>query len=175
MNRRIVLGVSLAIVGCATPPKVGAGDPRPNVDLPRSEKSLALQFDRSIQDAFATEELASIAPIPVEGWRTTLERGFRNAFAGAFDLSNPSAELTLVIVEAEPSFAGTSYTRRGRPVSAEAQVRYKARLVDRQGTVLRRSAATVASRKSASATADVTSIVAQAVETMYEQIARDLF
>ena len=111
----------------------------------------------------------------MQGWRTTLERGFRSAFADAFDLSDPAAELTLVIAEAEPSFSGTSYNTHGRVTSAEAQVRYKARLVDRQGTVLRRSVATVASKKSASATEEVTSVVAGAVETMYERIARDVF
>jgi lipopolysaccharide assembly LptE-like protein len=177
-NASALVLAMLVIASCGTSKevlKVGAGNPRPNVDLPKSDKSLGLQLEAGIQDAFSTEESGPIPPIPVDGWRTTLERGFRSAFADSFALSDRPSELTLVIAEATPSFVGTSYERFGRPVSAEVQVRYKARLVDRQGTVLRRSAATVASKRSASAAQEAASVAAGAVESMYERIARDFF
>ena len=111
----------------------------------------------------------------MQGWRTTLERGFRGAFASAFSLSDQPADLTLVVAEAELRFAPTSFARNGRPISAEAQVRYKARLVDRQGAVLRRSAGTLASKRSASSPDDATPVAAEAVESMYERLAGELF
>src|SRR5438128_4895650 len=113
--------------------------------------------------------------IPVQGWRTTLDRGFRGAFSGAFTLAEETADLTLIIAEAELRFAPTSFARDGRPISAEAQVRYKARLVDRAGAVLRRSAGTMGSKRSASSPDQATPIAAEAVESMYERIAGELF
>jgi len=141
--------------------------------LPKTERTLRLQLEPAVRDAFGTE--LSAVTIPVNGWRTTIERGFRNAFADAFRLSDQTADLTVVVAEAELSFAATSYARNGRPISAEAQVRYKAGLVDQQGAVLRRSAATVASKKSAGAPDEATPVAAMAIESMYEQITRELF
>ena len=135
--RTATLIVLALAAGCATP-KVEAGSPRPNVDLPKSERSLRLQLEAAVRDEYGSELYG--ATIPVSGWRSTLERGFQSAFAGAFKLSDKNADLTVVVAEAELVFAGTAYTRTGKPVSAEAQVRYKARLLDENGTVVRRSA-----------------------------------
>jgi len=170
--RTATLIVLALAAGCATP-KVEAGSPRPNVDLPKSERSLRLQLEAAVRDEYGSELYGGT--IPVSGWRSTLERGFQSAFAGAFKLSDKNADLTVVVAEAELVFAGTAYTRTGKPVSAEAQVRYKARLLDENGTVVRRSAATVASKRSASSAAEVTPVAAGAVESMYEQIAREFF
>jgi hypothetical protein len=172
MRNLLLFAAALTAAACATP-KVEAGNPRPNVDLPRSARTLRLQLEPEVRDAFSTE-LSGVA-IPVSGWRSTLETGFRNAFSGAFTLSAKPADLTVLVAEAELSFNATSFARNGRPISAEAQVRYKARLLDPQGGVVRRSAATVASKKSASAPDEATPVAAGAVESMYENIARELF
>lgn len=168
-----VLGCAalLALVACARP-EVLAGNPRPNIDLPRSTRTLRLQLQPAVQDVFVADLAGN--KIPVSGWRSTLESGFRNAFSDAFQVAE-KADLTIEVAEAELSFNGTSFDRMGRPISAEAQVRYKARLLDGSGAVLRRAAATVASKKSASSPQEATPVASGAVETMYEQLARELF
>ena len=174
MKTTLLLAVLLSISACMTP-RVTEGNPRPNVDLPKSQLSLRLLLEPGILDAYATPASMSMPAIPVQGWRATLENGFRGAFSKAYVLAAGAADLTLVIAEAELRFAATTYASNGRPISAEAQVRYQARLVDRAGAVLRRSSGTMASKRSAGAPDEATPVAAEAVESMYERIAGELF
>lgn len=57
----------------------------------------------------------------------------------------------------------------------EAQIRYKARLLDGQGQVLRRSAGTVSSKKSITENRAATTAATDAVESLYEKISHDFF
>ncbi len=161
----------LLSTGCAL--SVKAGNPRPNVDLPESQASLALDLDPAIRDAFKAPSGDSLPPSDVQAWRTTLERGFQNSFRSVFKAEGGSA-LVLKIVEADLMLAATAVDDGG-VAAAEAQVRYKARLVDAQGNVVRRSVGTVVSKRSATSRAGVTPVVESAVESMYEKIAQDLF
>ena len=63
----------------------------------------------------------------------------------------------------------------GQAAAAEAHVRYKARLVDSAGNVVRRSSGTVPSKRSTGDHNEYTLVAKSAVETMYERIASELF
>lgn len=168
----VSLTAVLLATGCTL--SVAAGDPRPNVDLPESQASLALEMDPSVRDVFQVPGRSGINATNVEAWRTTLERGFKNGFRSAFK-TDGGKDLVLQIVEAELELAPTAVTSSGGAVAAEAQVRYKARLVDAQGNVVRRSTGTVTSKRSTSRGAEISLIAESAVETMYEKIAQDIF
>lgn len=167
----VSLTSALLSTGCAV--GIHAGNPRPNVDVPESASSLALELDPAVRDTFQTSGDSGI-PLDVQAWRTTLERGFTNSFGSAVKTDGEKA-LVLQLVEADlvlvpsvlPSITGT--------VAAGAEVRYKARLVDAQGNVVRRSVGTVASRRSTTNHSEVMRVVDSAVEGMYEKIAEDLF
>jgi hypothetical protein len=164
----------LLATGCA--PHVNVGNPRPNVDLPRSETSLALELDAAIPDTFKATSGGSSAPsTPVKEWRTTLERGFQNSFGPAFK-TDGGKDLVLHLVEVVLEVAPTTEVdAAGSAVGSEAQIRYKARLVDAQGNVVRRSVGTVSSKRPVARSVDATRVAESAVESMYEKIAEDLF
>jgi hypothetical protein len=56
-----------------------------------------------------------------------------------------------------------------------AQVRFKARLFDRSGTLLGRCAGTAAAKRATGGPEGLTYVTDSAVESMYERIAHDLF
>jgi hypothetical protein len=168
----VSLTALLFATGCTL--SVAAGNPRPNLDLPESQTALALELDPAVRDAFQIPGRSGMNETHVEAWRTTLERGFSNGFRSSFK-TDGGKDLVLQVVEAELEFAPTAVTAKGGPVAVEAQIRYKARLVDAQGNVVRRSTGTVASKRSTSKAAEITSISESAVESMYEKIASDVF
>ncbi|MFL5347720.1 MAG: hypothetical protein ACJ8AT_23270 [Hyalangium sp.] len=153
---------------------VEQSQPRPNIDLPEKNASLALVMDKGVEDQYEAD-LDGKHPVNVTGWRETLQNGFHSGFSSAFKTNADRAELTLQLNEAVLSFAPTSLGRHGGIQAAEAQVRYKARLLDAQGRVLRRSTGTVSSKKSATDKEGLTTVASSAVESMYEKIAQDFF
>lgn len=159
--------------GCTM--KIAQGNPRPNIDLPESKAGMKLVMDDAIQNNFEVPSRGGINKGEVEQWRETLQRGFQNGFASAFKTDTDSPELTLQLLEVSLEFAPTAVTAKGGTAAAEAQIRYKARLVDAQGNVVRRSTGTVASKRSVTRADEVTLISESAVESMYERIAHDFF
>jgi hypothetical protein len=167
-----LVGLLLAS-GCTL--KVAQGNPRPNIDLPETKAGMKLVMDDTVQDSFEVPSRGGINKGEVEQWRETLKRGFQNGFGGAFKTDAESPELTLQLMEVALEFAPTAVTQNGAAAAAEAQIRYKARLVDAQGNVVRRSTGTVASKRSITRADEVTLISESAVESMYEKIAEDFF
>lgn len=169
----MVLSSLLLASGCTL--SVAQGNPRPNIDLPESKAGLKLVMDESVRNTFEVPGRGGINKGEVEQWRETLARGFQNGFGTAFQTNADPSELTLQLSEVELEFAPTAVASHGGAVAAEAQIRYKARLVDAQGNVVRRSNGTVASKRSTGRADEVTLIAESAVESMYEKIAMDLF
>jgi hypothetical protein len=150
--------------------------PRPNVDLPPSKQSLRLDFGPEVLDAFKAPSRGGVRETEVTEWRTTLARGFQ----GAFDASAPlvwgggPADRVLQIVEASLELAPAAVSVYG-VVAVTAHVRYKARLLDAQGNVLRRSTRTVSSKRATTDPHGTTTVAADAVASMFEAMAQDLF
>ena len=173
----VALSITLA-GGCAL--TVGMANPRPNLDLPQSQQSLALNLDSNIHDEFSVPSQNGVIGADFKGWRSSLENGFRSGFAESFKAAADKADLTVAIVEAEPSFAPTSVAvnQYGSTIGAAsivAQIRYKARLLDASGNVVGRSAGTVRAKTSITNRFEATNTVANAIETLYEKLAEDLF
>jgi len=175
MARPIISLCFVALIlaqGCAA--TVLQANPRPNIDLPQNTASFALALNESVQDQYQTEILGKRA-VNVSEWRQTLQNGFDSGFGSAFNLAEGKADLTLQVNEAVLSFAPTAVGNLGSVKAVEAQIRYKARLVDAQGQVLRRSTGTVSSKKSIAEEEEATSAAADAVESLYEKISHDFF
>jgi hypothetical protein len=170
MNERAhwLLPVGL-LAACAI--SVHGAHPRPNIDLARSAHALSLQLDAAVpQDIEGTGA-------EVVGWRQTLSNGFHSGFAPFFDVSGRRNDLTLVIVEAWPQIMPTELNRFGGIATAEARVRYKARLVDASGNVVKRCTGTARGMtpffSQATIGGDATDAIASGVAAMYEQIAKE--
>ena len=185
MSRRFVpsyratmtfLGVLLSL-GCVAAPvaRIARSSPKPNIDLPERNLALGLTLDEGVKDAFKVPPRSGIPETEVTAWRATLEKGFQNGLGKAFRTQEPKSELTLQIVEAELEFVPSAVNGYGQAAAAEAHLRYKARLVDAAGNVVRRSSGTVTSKRSTGVTTEFTLVARSAVETMYERIASELF
>jgi hypothetical protein len=172
----IFLGVLLSL-GCVSAPvaHIAKSSPKPNIDLPERNLALGLALDEQVKDAFKVAPRSGLPETEVTAWRTTLEKGFHNGLGTAFHTKEPKAELTLQLVEAELEFVPSAVDAYGRAAAAEAHIRYKARLLDASGNVLRRSSGTVPSKRSTGDHNEYTLVAKSAVETMYERISSELF
>ncbi|NTX07446.1 hypothetical protein [Myxococcus sp. CA040A] len=164
----VALAALLFVSGCTVYVKRGA--PRPNIDLAEQQATLGLVLESAVRDHFVVSNEAA-SKLDVDQWRGTLEDGFRVGFGSAFRLDATPADLKLQVLEAELSFAVTDAS----VAAVQAQIRYKARLVDAQGQVLKRSSGTVMSKRSAGLHRAATVLAANAVESLYEQISADFF
>lgn len=185
MSRRLVpsyratmtfLGVLLSL-GCITAPviQVAKSSPKPNIDLPERNLSLGLTLDEQVKDTFKMPPASGIPETEVTQWRATLEKGFHNGLGTAFRTKEEKSQLMLQLVEATLEFVPSAVNGYGQAAATEAHIRYKARLVDAGGNVVRRSTGTVASKRSTGDRDEFTLVAKSAVETMYERIASDLF
>src|SRR5687768_15726393 len=98
----LALCVLLVSQGCARP--IAAVDPRPNIDLPRSRDGLLFKVEKDVEDEFETS-LPSGSRVWVVDWRTSLRNGFVSGFRSIFPKGDPNLSSTVVIAEAEVSFA----------------------------------------------------------------------
>jgi len=172
----IFLGVLLSLGCIATPvARVARSSPKPNIDLPERNLALGLTLDEQVKDAFKVPRRSGIPETEVTAWRTTLERGFHNGLGTFFRTKEEKSELTLQLVEVDLEFVPSAVNGYGQAAAAEAHVRYKARLLDAVGNVVRRSSGTVTSKRSTGDHNEFTLVALSAVETMYERIASDLF
>lgn len=176
LARTLVIAWMGLLVGCVSamvpaPAQLGVGpaSPRPNAIVDPHKAPAALVIATEIPDAFTIPASGSVRDVPVHGWRTTLEAGFKNTYAQA------ASGRKLELIAAELSFAPAAVSR-GATAAVIAQIRYKARLVGDEGQELGAFAGTVQARE-----ADVTpnepamtANASMAVEAMYEQLSSEL-
>ncbi len=155
-----------------------AGDPRPRLPLTaRTGKSLRLVLGPSVGDHFAVEDRDTMLRTEVHDLRRSLARGFENGFHAAFELVPPGApaDYVLEIAALDLSLQSVEIGPFQQVLSARADVRYRARLLDAAGREVRASSGVVTSRSFAPQNRDVTDGVMSAVAKLYEAIERDCF
>jgi hypothetical protein len=168
-----VLLLAPAMAACAVP--VHALNPKPNVDLDRSDRSLGLQLDPAVHDQFVVHAEDGYKPMTVEHWHETLMNGFANGYGEAFTLAKgPSQGLVLEIAEAEPEMTRAAVNADSSAAATAVQIHFKARLRSANAVVCR-SHGTVSSKKAVGMAWEIPNAVSSAIETMYEAIARDCF
>ena len=164
--------------------------PVPNVDIEPIKEKLYLEISEEVQDVFIDRN-PELKTLEINGWRASLSNGFMSAFE-EFDIveEKGDAQRILRIYRATPSRTlvdmdsaqvaypslrfGTTYDKV-TTVIVGAQITYKARLLDAEGGILKRSASTVTSKNVATRRSETESILQSSIETMYETIAKDLF
>jgi hypothetical protein len=167
-TRSLILCIAL-LPGCAV--TVGAVDPTPNVLLPRSSRSLAVQLAPEVLDAFVVPDDSPWFELKVTGWRASMASGFHNGLARYFAHGEKN-DLTLVVLLAEPRLA---YAGRGLGGSlVHAQIRFQAELLDANNQVIKTWADTAVSRNTFSIGDYAGNGVGSAIEAMYEEIANGL-
>jgi hypothetical protein len=165
----------LGLSACMTTLHVGPLDPKPNVNLGKSQATLSLKLGDRVQDAYTVPRENGVGPTEVTQWRASLKAAFKNAFADSFTLADDGGDLVLEVQEAEVAMVPAAVTSGATVVSGRAQIRYKAQLLDKSGKTLARAAATVESKTTASSMSGASSIAKSAMETMFEALVDQLF
>jgi hypothetical protein len=164
--------IAVLLLGCAI--QVGHGYPKPNVDLSPREVRLGISFAPEVADEL-TVTTQGLRPIQIREWHGTLMQGFLGAFDESFELVDKKPHYRLVFVSTSIEAAPTAVSMYAGAVAITALVRYKVRLVAADGRVLARLAGTADAKRSSVSPDDVGPMIDTAVETMYEQIAKEIF
>lgn len=161
----------LAAACSAAPRKSVAEDPKPNLDLPPTGRTLALRLGPEVLDAFKATG-PGIRPIRVGEWRATLANGFRNAFGESFTLvaEGEPADLSIDVVEAELHTESAAVSGYYGVVAIRASVRFKARLLGRNGEVLYRLVGDAPSKGTITSVFQFRQLVKDAAETFWETV-----
>ncbi|MFL5357722.1 hypothetical protein [Archangium sp.] len=166
---RLLLPLVVLCTGCTL--TVAQLNPSPNLDLAPTAQSLSLAMEEAVRDSLVVP--FGPARMEVNDWRHSLERGFTNAFKSSYALGTGPTELTLQLLEVNPDLvfgsAGGDYSK------ATGQIRYKARLVDARGHIVKRLTGTAIGHKDALSRDSIPLALQSAVETMYEEIAANFF
>lgn len=160
----IVLSV-VSLVGCSSSLRVGEFTAKPNINLKKSNQTLGLKIGDGVKDAWQAPGEGGAAALDVSAWTTSLTTAFAVAFEQAFTIKQGDSDLVLEVQEADVKLVPGS----------KAQVRYKAKLVDRGGKELALTSGSADSKTTCDSGGCVPAVVGSAVETMYEQIAEKLF
>lgn len=171
-NLVLCTGLTLFLASCAF--RVAATNPRPNIALPKTQSSIKLVLGNGVEDKFKIPTQNQIVGGDVEGWHTTLQNAFKNGFADSFRVANADEvpDYTLTISEASPELVPTAVAANGAVVGGTAQLRFKALLSGKSGEKI--AAGTVQAKKTTTSREEIGNVMASSVETMYEQIAKEM-
>ena len=162
--------------GCLPPPiQVDLLEPRPNLALVNDrERTLSLSLGPGISDQFSVPAHDRIPSTTVRSWQETLTNGFRAAFKPYFTVASPS-ELVVAIDRADIDWAPLGVSGKGIVTAVQAQITYKARLLDSRRNTIAAAASTATSKSPAIDYDGLERCLTSAVETMYEDMAQQLF
>jgi hypothetical protein len=157
----------------------GELNPTPNIDIEPIKERIFLEFDESIKDTF-WEYHSDLKPLEVSSWLASLQNGFNNAFK-EFNIvhSKNQAQLILKMYDANPTrtilTVSQSDVKFLNTVLVGCQITYKVRLLNARGEILKRASGTANAKRSGTLKYENDQIMASAIESMYETIAKDFF
>ncbi|MCU1277169.1 MAG: hypothetical protein JWM53_715 [bacterium] len=172
----VLIATALSASACTL--QVQKSDPKPNVVFAKpTEQRLGLRLASAIANDANLPEKNGIGAVELHGWRDTLGSGFQNAYRSYFKVSadGQPAERVIEIARADLEFAPTAVTARSGVAAVEAHITYQARLLDAAGAPLKVVAHTATSKSSVTERTQMSDCAASAVETMYEELSKELF
>jgi hypothetical protein len=205
-SSRMTCGLLLATMlwSCASTVSIDSLHPRPDIRLPRQERSLCLLLDPSIRAQHRIAPANGVPEVVIERWRQALEQAFVHGMGTSFTLGRPDPELCMRLTVVNLSFAaepeasaamvmadarkgelpihlahgGPSSPRlvRARKRPSYARIDYAAELLDGQGKVLRQVTGTVVEHHPVDETrASIAHAIESAIQSMYEMLSKQLF
>jgi hypothetical protein len=165
--------VSALALGCSGPIMIGQMNPKPNFDLPSTQKTISLSFGPKVQDEFETRQ-DGIGVIKFSNWKNSLQQGFKNGFEDYLTIAESGeSDYVLKILQTEPEFVTAARTADNYIVSAVMQITYKAELYYLDNKIAS-SAHTVRAKSSTANRDKAFENAKSAIESMYEVIADDV-
>jgi hypothetical protein len=189
---------------CASTISIDSLHPRPNIRLPRQERSLCLLLGPSIREQNRVPPANGVPEVVIERWRHALEQAFAHGLSTSFALGHTNPDLCLRLARVSLSFTAepegsaaiaSAETRKGelpillahggpssphlvraRKDPGYARIDYVAELLDGQGEVLRQvTGAVVATHPIDGSRDSIPHAIESAVQRMYEMLSETLF
>lgn len=189
---------------CASTVSIDSLHPRPNIRLPRQERSLCLLLDSSIRERHRVAPANGGPEVVIERWRHALEQAFVHGLSTSFAVGHTNPDLCLRLARVSLSFTAepeghaaiaTAESSKGElpillahggPSSPHlvrpkkdpgyARIDYVAELLDGQGKVLRQvTGAAVATHPIDGSRDSIIHAIESAIQRMYEMLSETLF
>jgi hypothetical protein len=147
--------------------------PSPNVLVPSRGQGLSLEIAPGVLDSFVAQGDANLTAVPVNGWRATLENGFKAGFAP----STGSPHIVVKIHRAKLDWIMTAAYANGQRLAgaaaAVARIEFAAEIL-RDGVAADQITGEVLSTQAWTDVGGSSLTAREAVEKMYEKIAAKL-
>jgi hypothetical protein len=144
-------------------------DPKPWIEGRRLPASLRVQVSDALEERFVLAGGDGIPDLDVHGWRAALLLGLERARPQRFADPVDNA-WQLVLEEAEVTLLAVDWGPDGNVALFKAQVRYQALLFDDQNVPLGELEGTITSKKPFQGVSDASPLLADAIETLSEEL-----
>jgi len=161
-------------MGCGTI-EVKKANPQPNVDLNQMDYTISLEFGKNLKDTYTVPEKRGIRQVLVTEWKSTIKTAFDNTFSDAFKIVDKDGQLKILIKDAYFEFVPGAVTASGGVVSVRPQLKYKVRLLDKDGKTLNKLTGTVQSINALTRIDQTTASAGEVIEILFEKMVKKFF
>jgi len=178
----LFLGLFILLLGCSL--KVNQINPKPNLFIKKSSKTIAIVFDTSIKNNFTIPPQNGIEKIKVKKWKDSLTRGFKNGFSIFYKIVDDPTKSDLILLlkgtdiffEPDPNeYNSDLFFENDLVLSIIPKIKFSAVLLNKQRKPLKTINETAIAKNPITGEFQTSKGVKSAVESMYEKIAKKLF
>ena len=173
--RSLICALTVSLVACSSTVVLEQVAPEPNINQDHGSTTISLRIEKGVRDTYVQDGTPSMIGVEVRDWHKSLRSAFRHSFRRSIPTMGNHPDLTIRLLKAEFSIVPAAVTSGGQAAAVRGSIRYQANLVARDGTVVRRIANTAFSKRGFSERAQVSVAAADAIETMFEEIAAEFF
>jgi len=165
----------IIIHGCAL--QVGLMNPKPNINLSKTNQSLYLALGNDIRDSFTIPEYSTVRNSKVVEWHASLKNGFKNGFGEFYTISDKrqNSDLILKLLKADVKFIPTTVSGYSNTTILKVQIKFKTVLLNSKNEELSKITETAIAQKTINVKGQEDEAVENAIEIMYQIIANKLF
>jgi hypothetical protein len=173
--RQLLLISITFFTACSTTLELREVTPEPNINLDYGGQTISLRIDKKVRDTFSYHSSPSMVGLEVCDWHKSIRNAFRHSFRRSIPTIGNAPDLVIQLLKADFTLAPAAVTERGQSVAIRGTIKFQANLVDRVGKTIGRAAGTALSKRAFTERAQVDAAAADAIETMFEQVALEFF
>lgn len=172
---KLLLSVFMPLVlfshGAYSQYKLKEVNPIPNISFSSNGMTLAIALDDTISDEYTEADQGGVKSLKVDNWRKSINNGFENGFGHFFDLKSSDAQVTLVMHDAGLELIPTLADAEEQAILVK--VYFDAEWVQ-SGESLGRLQEGVEAQSAVTSSQQLSKVVKQLLEGMFEKIAAQL-
>ncbi len=171
----ILIAISALIFqGCAL--QTGVLNPHPDTNLVKTGKTIKQVLGEGVKNSFLIPEYNGIKNSKITDWHQTLTNGFENGFRKFYviEKNNSTTDLTLKISKTDIKFIPVTLSGYNSSTVLKVQINFSAALFNKDGKEISKTDTSVFSKNTINCKGKEKEVVNDAVEKMYELIAKRL-